>query len=353
MTTTWEAAATEATATHPHAALVMTNGEITADRDRWHACRRALITASDIAACCGLAPPEYGSPWSVYAEKVTGQQIKRENAAMQRGKALEPEIRQMLARDRPELTLTEGGLYCSRERPWQAATLDNVGWDTSADQELGPGVAESFPVELKSDATGDGYNASAGVVPLHYYAQALWQMDVWGADRVLVPVLAVMPWRLILVTITRSADTDHDIAIMRQQARIMLERVSDEDPPPIDWKPATGRALRFVSSDLEPVSVRVPVELARRRAAVKAAQKRIRERDGLVTNELLARMGNATWAHAIDPATGEEVRVCSRSQYDHTSYDTEALRNDWPAAAAATERKTPVDKLSGGSWGQR
>ena len=351
MTTTWDVAA--APGTHPHAALVMSAGQIEADRARWLGIRRQLMTASDVAACCGVAPPDWGSPWHVYAENVTGRPIGRDKAAMQRGKALEPEIRAMVARDRPELVLADGGLYCSRERPWQAATLDNVGWDTSANGDLGPGAEESFPVELKTDATGEGYNAAAGVLPLHYWAQGLWQMDVWQADRVIFPVLLVMPWRLIFVTIHRTADAERDIALMRQAARIMLDRVANEDPPDIDWKPATSRALRFVSSDLEPVSVRVPASLARRRAAVLAAKQRVKERAGLVDNELLARMGTAKWAHAIDPATGEKVRVVSRSQYDHTSYDAEALRNDWPAAAAATERKTPVDKFSGGSWGAR
>lgn len=333
--------------------LIMSADEVEGDRETWMAQRRWLITASDIAAVCGIAPPDWGSPWSVYAEKVTGRPIGRDKAAMQRGKALEPEIRQMMARDRPELKVEPGGLYCHTGRKWQAATLDNVGWDTSADGELGPGCEESFPLELKTDATGDGYNPAAGVVPLHYYAQGLWQMDVWQARQVTFPVLLIMPWRLIWVTIYRTEEAEADLEVMRHQAVIMLDRVANEDPPDIDWKPATSRALRFVSSDLEPVSVRVPASLARRRAAVLAAKQRVKERAGLVDNELLARMGTAKWAHAIDPATGEKVRVVSRSQYDHTSYDAEALRNDWPAAAAATERKTPVDKFSGGSWGAR
>ena len=65
---------------------------------------------------------------------------------------------------------------------------------------------------------------------------------------------------------------------------------------------------------------RVPWKLARRYQATLVAGRALKARKGQVTNELLARAGEAGTIVATDPATGREVKVATRTSGPRTAY---------------------------------
>jgi hypothetical protein len=106
----------------------------------------------------------------------------------------------------------------------------------------------------------------------------------------------------------------------------------------VDWTPETARVLRWLHPDLEERSVRLPLEMAHRYRSARQAAARAERRLGLAVNQMRDRMGSASGAHIIDPATGQQVPVVSRSRYDvepKTGVDV---------------RGFPVDKLNPKRW---
>ncbi len=146
-----------------------------ADREVWLARRKAMLTASDIAAVAGLN--DYVSREDILAEKL-GQREVTENENMFWGSQLETAI----GRGWCELERRRGGwagfrssgvLLASRERPWLGATLDGLGYVRDA----GFGV-----VEIKKPRFFALKKWRAGC-PRQYDAQVQAQLYVTGLER--------------------------------------------------------------------------------------------------------------------------------------------------------------------------
>jgi putative phage-type endonuclease len=326
--------------------LVMAQAEIDRDRDAWLKARRELITGSEIAAVLGLS--HWASPFSLYHAKIDGSGEADDKPAMARGRHLEPVIVDMFGAACPWLGLLDGGLYVNPARPWQAATFDRLAYDVQAAdaewfaeeiwsraEQLPAGVV-SWPVQIKTSATRDGWGDDGGDgIPLPYRAQALWEMETWGADHVTVPALFMTEWRLRIYHLRRDEAAQTDIDLMVAEAERFLHRVAEGDEPDIDWTPATTSTLRKLHPDLTDEEVQVPVSLARRYQRARAAEAAAKQRVKQAQNELRARMGSAARAVATGPA-GELVKVCSRSISD--SQVRAHVRHD--------------DKLNPGRWGR-
>jgi predicted phage-related endonuclease len=332
-----------------HAALIMTQDQIDHDREGWLKRRLDGITASEIPVVLGVVPPKWGSPFGLYCAKLDGRELDIDSDGKRRGRYLEPYVRDLYEESRPDVKLTGGGLWASRARPWQMATFDSIAYE-----DMGLVVERSWPVQLKTAYNDIGWNADFNILPVYYWCQAIWEMDTWGADQVEIPVLFIGSWRLSVVVITRDdPKVQLHIEMMRAEAELFLDRVAREDPPPIDWTPATARALRSLNPDLDDEPARVTRKLADRYDAARAARAAADQRLGQVENELLAAMGPARRAVAVDRETGKPRTVVSRSQYPHPWYDSKALRAGWPDVAAQVRRETPVDSLRAGSWRSR
>lgn len=310
------------------ARLLMTQAEIDADRDAWLARRRDGITGTEVAQLLGISP--YGSPFSLYHAKIDGAETE-DNDAMTRGRHLEPYLFDRFAGDHPWYHLLGGGLYSNTARPWQLATLDRIAADTQA----GDG-APLIPLEGKTWATRDGWGEpGTSEVPVHIRAQALWNLDTYGAEEILIPVLFMGPWRIDTYRLRRDdPDAESDIALMAEEAERFLHRIAERDEPDVDDRPATTDTLRRLHPSLEDRDVTVPRALARRylraRLAKAAAEARLRQ----AQNELRARMGSAARAVARDD-DGRITKVCSRSIGDPT----------------IREHTRHYDKLNPGKWG--
>jgi putative phage-type endonuclease len=337
--------------------LVMTDDQIAKDRAGWHARRAAGITASEISAVLGLSP--YCSPFALYVAKAGTEQAPQDSDAITRGTHLEPYVADIFGQQHPDLTVYPGGLYRSAERPWQLCTFDKLAVDGAGHLMLAdfmsatripPGAV--MPVQIKTSATKEGYGEQGTPdIPVHYRAQALYELDVAEAGTVLVPVLFMQEWKVVTYVIERNADVDADLAFMRKRAEEFLDRIASDDPPPIDWTASTAKALKTLHPQpREDLTYVAGKGMRERYRAARMALAKAEKRMGQASNELLAAMGDAKYAVFTDPETGREVKVATRVQYSRHDIDRKALRAKKPQIAKQFETETPVDFLTPGGW---
>ena len=335
------------------AKLLMTQAEADRDKPGWLAARIPLVTGSEIAK---IVLGKWGGQFTLYHAKVNGiEQIDK--GILKRGRRLEPDVVDELAEHTPWLGLLPGGLYANAARPWQAATLDRIGYDLTAATyewsvayaaaegrdvpawatvEDAPAGLDTWPVQLKTSATREGYGDDGTAdLPVSYRAQALWEMDVWGADRVAVPVLFLPDWRLRVYWLERDRAAQRDINLMVREAEKFLRRVAERDEPEPGDQPEVTDTLRALHPDLDDAEVIIPRSLARRYVRAGRAKRKAEARLRGAQNEIRARMGRAQRAMAYDDA-GELVKVCSRSISDSTVKTY--VRHD--------------DKINPGRWGR-
>jgi len=191
-------------------------------------------------------------------------------------------------------------------------------------------------------------------VPVWYKAQTLWQMQIWGADRVFVPVKFMGSWKTSLYIVNRTDEAQADIEFMVKMAAEFMDRLDRNDPPDLDWYPATMDALKFLNPLQEGTAYRATLTEAKQLRAAYLRMKAAEERYRLLQNRLAAKAGGAQKIVVPDPERTDgdghpkDVAVMSRSRYEHPSYDLDRLRAEHPVVASQLERKTPVDKWSPG-----
>lgn len=342
------------------ARLLMHQDDIDKDRPGWLRARQTGITASEISAVVGLAPKSYNasSPFALYVAKVNGgRESTGDTDETLRGTHLEPYVADVFAALHPDLEVYPGGLYCSRERPWQMATFDRLAVDEAGLLTIGglmspdllPGAAV-MPVQIKTSATKEGYGEpGTASIPVHYRAQALWELDIADARTVLVPVLFMQEWQVKTYIIDRDDDVEADLKFMRAEAEMFLDRVVNREPPPIDWMPATTAALKTLHSPVEEVTVVLDRELADRYREARRATKAAEIQMGLATNLVMAAMGKAKYGVTVDD-NGREAKVATRAQFPRTDLDQKGLRAQRPDVAKEFERTRPQDSLFPGTW---
>lgn len=344
--------------------LLMRQTDIDQDRTRWMGLRRVGVTASEIAAVVGVAPPEYGSAWSVYAAKITGQEFQGDTDATLRGTHLEAYVADRFAAERPTLALGPGGLYHSKERPWQMATFDRLAFE-ARDKYAALAAAESgelpywadfygkpvIPVQIKTSATYEGWGPDGSdQIPVHYRAQCLQEMDVADAGEIIVPTLFVGDWKLRVYRIVRDSDAVKDIMLLRKAAVEFLDRVAHEDEPEIDWTPATTKALKTLRPELVEGEVFIKAKLARRYKAARIAVAKAERQLAQASNEIEHAAGDAKFVMA--KINGQPVKIATRLHYPKTGgYDIPALVAKHAKLMARNKRPDiTVDSMTPGTW---
>lgn len=341
------------------AQLLLTQDEIDHDRERWLRVRRTGITASEIAAILGIAPKTHGSPFALFTAKTTGDDFHSDVAATRRGIHLEPVVADMFADQHPYLQLMPGGLYASDVRPWQLATFDRLAVDLDRHgherplwgTDLGQKVAERHgePVQIKTSATREGWGEPyTDVIPVQYRAQALWEMDVQNADRIWVPCLFMQQWECFTYILERNDQAQADIEYMRAEAELFLDRLARNDPPEVDWKPATTKALARLYSGALEADIPITRKLARRYLSAHAAKERAEQRLGKAANEIRQAIGNGR--AAVVEEDGVIRTVASRRRSSPKRIDVKRLRRERPDIAREFEVESPVDALYPGIW---
>lgn len=316
---------------------LMTADEILEDPEGWLKTRDGMIGASEIGAVLGLEDA-YSTPTQVFYRKKYGDRSSN-RLRFRVGHALEPLMVELMAEAEPALTLDEGGLYVSDARPHIGATFDALGWlDYDG---LGP---RPVPVQMKTEDYGDRDrwgDPPYGVIPTLYQAQVTQEIDVADALEARLVVLFGLGQEFRIYRIERNEDVEADIAVFREVAGDFYRRLLEDDPPPVDWRKETTKALRQVYAKAIDEVVDIPKGLARRREAALRAYDLAERRLGLTENEIRARIGTAKVA--VERGTGREV--ARRSVYPEKRVSVTELREQEPEIAARFERESPVDKL--------
>ncbi len=311
----------------------------TADEAAWLHARRQGVTASEIAVIMGLSP--YGSPYELYHRKLGNLPPLADNPAMERGRVLEPVVADMFAGRRYGYWMSGDGrtLYRSGRYGWQLATPDRL--LSEIEEADGETQVAGYAAVLECKVTGawDGWgDDGTDEIPVHYRCQVLWQCDVLGLGEWWLAALHPGRWELRVYHGTVDDQAEADLSMMRTLAREFLGRLHDGDEPDVDWRPATGAALRARYSELEDTDALVGARTAiSYRAAVRRYEQAKRRKDEM-TNRVLAAMGDARRAKTPDGDL-----VATRTVSTTSRISTSKLRENHPdIAAECTTQSTTV-----------
>lgn len=333
----------------------------TASEAEWLEARRKGVTASEIAVIMGLSP--YSSPYALYHQKLGILPADGDQAVFERGRVLEPYVAEKFAAAHLEFLVMGDGrqLFAHSERPWQLATPDRelVSYDVEPETGGTIPIGTVAVLECKTDAGSDEWGEpGTDEIPVHYRCQALWQMDVMGVPTAHVSCLDPARWQIREYVVTHAEGCGpgrnmlaypslacaacDDVVLMRDAARDFLGRIERQDPPDVDWRPATASALRGLYPDEDGGDIEVRASLAISYAAAvrrcKAAERRMDEMSAAV----LEVIGNRR--RAIDPRTGEPIATRSVSHPQKVSVTL--VRERYPdVARECTPEPKPVIKL--------
>lgn len=149
-------------------------------RAQWLELRRQDITASDIAAICGLSP--YKSALRVWAEKVGEVAETGETKAMRRGRWLETSALTALAEERPEWSIKQPFVYLRDPEARIGATPDAIASTPDGSRTIIQCKVVSRPIFDAGWQDGP---------PIAYQLQTLTEAMLWGAQRAVVAALVI------------------------------------------------------------------------------------------------------------------------------------------------------------------
>lgn len=251
----------------------------------WHEARRTTINGSEVAPILGISP--YESPFSLWHRKVGLVGDIEQTPEMYWGSLHEATIREEFNR-RHNRQFRPLGLFRHHQRTWQGGGPDGIDGDEI--------------LEIKFAVRGDAWGPDGtDEIPVHYRAQVLWYLDVFGFQRChVVALIAGYDYREYLI----EASPD-EVAFMRAKAREFLDSVEAGIRPPIDGHEATYQTVRELHPDIDPGQVELPDHIAepylqalaahrdaeaeRRRCTALVLDAMGRARDAFYAGQLIAR----------------------------------------------------------------
>lgn len=297
------------------------------DRLLWLAERRTGIGASDVPAIVGES--RWGSPWSVWAEKVGLVPIddSDQTDAQRLGHDLEPVIGRWFTR--------KTGLYVAGEQRmvrhpvfgYHFATLDGQVYESPAegDDEWGEPLGV-FEAKTTAEKWAE--------LPEYVRVQVQWQMWVTNADRTWVAAMQ-FPFgrvRFDVFTVERDQALIVDELVPRVE-RFWHDHVLTGHMPPIDDHPATFDAVHAAWGDLPTapgggggVIFDYQRDLVDEFRALRTEKAGIKKRLARVEAEIKAHFGEVDGFESEGTIGGQTV-VSWRSQ-PRTDIDAAAVRAD-------------------------
>lgn len=264
-------------------AVHLTDAEV--GSPEWHDARRTRINGSEIAAVMGISPFE--SPFSLWHRKAGSLPEVLTNDVMYWGTALEPVIRE----EWNKRHYLEGGLHAHKtgqwrhkDRDWQGGSPDGLIYPLVAEDAAAPPLAL---LEVKTARYDDEWGEEGTEeIPVHYRAQVLWYLDVFGLQVCHVAALiAGSDYREYAVNYDAG-----EVELMRLKAREFLDTLAGQVAPRIDGHESTYAAIRVLHPDIDPTSVDLPAAVAvpylESLAAVRDAEDEKRRCCGLVIDAM-------------------------------------------------------------------
>ena len=259
------------------------------NRADWLATRKLYVGASEAPIVLGVSP--YSSAYKLWAEKTGLIEPDAQNAAMTRGKRLEPVVADMLAEDRGWTLENPGEFTIQRHAslPWMGCTLDRV----LVDPARGRG-----DLQIKTASAFAAHDWDNGP-PLHVQVQCQHELEVTG-----------LTWGVVAVLIggdeLRTFEFErHDkiIGVIIEREAAFVEMVRRGIAPAIDGADATAEALkRLYPRDLG-ASVDLPPEATEwdeRLRSVKAELSRLDDEKRELENFIKAAIGDASFGALPD-----------------------------------------------------
>jgi putative phage-type endonuclease len=268
--------------------------------------RRNRLGGSEIAAVLGLH--NYESHLSLWFRKHGDIPPQPDNPLMEWGRRLEPLVWTKFVENHinDESWDYSPGSYTHPERAWQLASPDGMGWDTGQ-------LVEVKTVQTELDWGEEGTDQ----IPISYRCQALWNMDVLGANRCWLPILIRGAfYREYLVEMDDQAEAD--LQIMRDAGQKFIQSLLDNQPPSIDGHDATYQAIRQLHPDIETGDKEIPRELADNYLNAAVTERNIKEDRQRWAAEIMQLMGTAK--NAIDETGQRFAYRKPASNPDRTPY---------------------------------
>jgi len=278
-------------------------GVTVAERAKWLAMRRTMVTASKTAALFGEHP--FASALDLYVEMVTerpAEEIVNINSPMFWGSALESAILESAARYYGWKHAPGGELLRSRKHPHLGATLDgavDVG---------GRGGWHIYEGKTTSAWRAKDWNEDTSLCPTHVILQAQHQMLVTGAERAIIFCL-IGGQRPVRINI--EANAEFHAAIVEESERFMeMVRTLTPPRPPLDGKPGATRALERLYPRENGTTVALPAEaLEWTRAYQDASTQRaeLKRRQQHFKQLIMHAMGSASYGVLPEPVGGKSI----------------------------------------------
>lgn len=308
-----------------------------ADWLRW---RMAGVGGSDVAAICGLST--FGSPTSVYYDKVGLAPEQPENESMKWGRLLEAPIaaefdeRTGLHVACPQL------LAMDAEHPHRRATLDGLVVEHYFDypvDEMVEGALGTIEIKTTRDRVYDE-------IPDRVALQCLWQLGIAELQHCW---LAVLHGGQRLEVYEIEADE-----LVYKRLCVIVDRfweshVLAENPPPADSNPATTQTLKDVFGDraddstvsLDDETLLFVEQWLPAKAALKEAEARVEH----IENRLRGALGESVAGSTVIDGEGLVDLVTWKPQRRAGRVDEKRLRANHPEIADAYRTPDGVTRV--------
>lgn len=295
--------------------------------------RSGGVTGSEIAAVAGLSP--WRTPLEVWLTKTGQAEPQPDNPDMERGRRLEPALRDWLA-DRRGYQIRLPGTLRDPEHELVIATPDGAAYRD--------GVLEAA-VEIKAPRTSRDWEDPDQVpdgIPIHILPQVIWEMRVLQVH--VADVAALLDGQL---RVYRVAYDDQLFHMLLARAKAFWRYVELREPPPLDGSDAAREYLtrRYPrpTADIRPASLRAE-ELAHELRRLESAQKKTDAEIERLRNLLRLEIGDA------EGIRGTFGTITWRARKDSETIDVKRLRTECPDVAEKYSITRPGGRVFLARW---
>lgn len=208
-------------------------------REEWLQYRRKAIGGSDAAAIAGLT--KYGSPFTVWLDKLGRSEEKKETEAMRIGRDLEDYVAQRFTEATGKKVRRRNAIIINDLYPFAHANID---------REV---IGESAILECKTTNVLNLRKFKGGEYPANYYCQVMHYMAVTGVQKAYIAVL-VLGDSFHWFEIQRDEEEIH--ALMEIE-RVFWDFVIQQKEPPMTGQMCDSEVIK----DLYPQSNGQKIEL--------------------------------------------------------------------------------------------
>ena len=269
------------------------------NRDHWQSLRTNDVTASDVAAVCGIVP----SRAKVWGVKKGILPPTEETNRLRAGRWFEPAAFEALAEVYPRLEVRRAKVYLRDSAARLGATPDAVAIDPDRD---GIGIIEAknvLPQIYLRDWCG-GDNGAQPDPPFAYKLQTLTQAMLAGASWAAIVVLVNNPYDPLLRLIPVERHPGAEAMIRERVAAFWRDYMDPNVCPPLDPEHDDDLVKRLYPRDdggeIDLTGDNRIMHLVDELTATKGKIKKLDKYESTLKTEIAEKLGTATYARLSD-----------------------------------------------------